>query len=116
MSSNRGPSVRSWRTTQGPPALAEPLLKDAKPQSFMWVKVLAAVIAAVALITFAALAAKGLFFTGIERWSADTANELRTDAGRAQVIGSDGPRDADGVSHSFWSLKPSVSAPTHRVY
>lgn len=28
-------------------------------------------------------------------------------SGVVQVIGSDGPRDVDGVSHSYWSLKPS---------
>ena len=27
--------------------------------------------------------------------------------GGVQVVGADGPRDADGVSHTFWSQKPS---------
>ena len=48
-------------------------------------------------------------FFGVLRTREDTPTHHTASGagGGVQVVGSDGPRDAGGVSHSYWSLKPS---------
>ena len=103
-----GPSVRSWRVVHGgnldAPLLEEGRRKHERSLAF-YVVIALTLLTVLALAFFLVLTYRPFMQEALLR-SKETA--LMRSSKPQQVIGSEIPRDDAGVSHCFWSQKPSL--------